>query len=268
MSALRRIRGPEGDVLDTIFAALIGFASGVASGAVGIGGAILSTPGIRWALDVPAVIAVGTTLPVIVPSAITGVIAYIRTGFVETRAALIAAAAGSCFAIGGALVTDLVAGELLLVATAVLILVLAYRMLPRSGDTDAIHPPRFEPTVPVLLVVGAVSGFISGLLGVGGGVILVPVLSGFLRFPIKTAIGTSLAVVAAQAIPGTVAHAQLGHIDWAVAGGLVIGVIPGARIGSRLAIATEDRKLRVVVALSLGVLAMIFGGTELRQLLK
>ena len=128
------VRSPEGARLDTVFAALIGFASGVASGAVGIGGAILSTPGIRWALDVPAVIAVGTTLPVIVPAAITGVIAYIRTGFVETRAAVVAAAAGSCFAVLGALVTDLVQGELLLIATAALILVLAYRMLPRAGD--------------------------------------------------------------------------------------------------------------------------------------
>jgi uncharacterized protein len=251
--------------LDTVFAALIGFASGVASGAVGIGGAILSTPGIRWTLDVPAVIAVGTTLPVIVPSAITGVIAYIRTGFVETRAAVVAAAAGSCFAVLGALVTDIVQGELLLVATAVLILVLAYRMLPR--DDDETRAPRFEPTVPVLIVVGAVSGFVSGLLGVGGGVILVPVLSGLLRFPIKSAIGTSLAVVAAQAIPGTVAHAQLGHIDWSIAGGLVIGVIPGARIGSRIAVATEDRKLRLFVAIALAVLALIFGATELRQLL-
>jgi hypothetical protein len=254
--------------VDTLYAALIGFASGVASGAVGIGGAILSTPGIRWALDVPAVIAVGTTLPVIVPSAITGVIAYVRTGFVETRAAVITALAGSTFAILGALVTDVVQGELLLVATAVLILVLAYRMLPRDDDEDGDVVARFEPTVPVLLVVGAVSGFVSGLLGVGGGVILVPVLSGLLRFPIKSAIGTSLAVVAAQAIPGTLTHWRLGHIDWAIAGGLVIGVVPGARIGSRLAIATEDRKLRVFVAVALGVLALIFGGTELRQLLK
>jgi uncharacterized membrane protein YfcA len=252
--------------LDTVYAALIGFASGVASGAVGIGGAILSTPGIRWALDVPAVIAIGTTLPVIVPTAITGVVAYIRTGFVETRAAVVAAAAGSCFAVLGALVTDVVQGEVLLIATAVLILVLAYRMLPRPGDDHETHVPRFEPTIPVLLVIGAVSGFVSGLLGVGGGVILVPVLSGLLRFPIKTAIGTSLAVVAAQAIPGTITHAQLGHIDWHIAGGLVIGVIPGARIGSKLAIATEDRRLRLVVAVSLAVLALIFGGTELRQL--
>jgi uncharacterized membrane protein YfcA len=119
-----------------------------------------------------------------------------------------------------------------------------------------------------LLVIGAISGFVAGLLGVGGGVILVPVLTGLLRFPIKQALGTSLAVVAAQAIPGSVTHWIIGNIDWTIAGGLVLGVIPGARIGSRLAVASEDRKLRAVVAIAMMVLAVVFGGTELKELLE
>lgn len=250
----------------TLVAAIIGFASGIASGAFGIGGALLSTPGIRWALDADPLIAVGTTLPVIIPTAITGVIAYIRTGFVEKRAAIITALAGGCFAVLGALTTKVVRGEILLVATAVFIFILSVRMLPRSREHE--RPQRFESTVPVLLAIGAVSGFVAGLLGVGGGVILVPVLTGLLRFPIKTAIGTSLAVVAAQAIPGTITHAVIGNIDWAIAGGLVLGVVPGARIGSRLAVATEDAKLRLVVAIAMATLAIVFGGTELRELLR
>jgi uncharacterized membrane protein YfcA len=250
--------------LRTLVAAFIGFASGVASGAFGIGGALLSTPGIRWALDAPALIAVGTTLPVIIPTAITGVIAYIRAGFVETRTALLTATAGGCFAILGALATELVAGEALLVATAVLLFILSVRMLPKRGGSD--EHPAVEPSPLVLLAIGATSGFVAGLLGVGGGVILVPVLTGLLRFPIKLALGTSLAVVAAQAIPGSVTHALIGNIDWAIAGGLVLGVIPGARIGSRLAVATDDRKLRTVVAVAMMLLAIVFGGTELREL--
>jgi hypothetical protein len=247
----------------TFVAALIGFGSGVASGAFGIGGALLSTPGIRWALDAPPLIAVGTTLPVIIPTAMTGLVAYLRTGFVEKRAAVTAAGAGGCFAVLGALTTKVVAGEALLVATAGLIFVLSVRMYPTKR---ALRPQRFEPTIPVLLVVGAASGFVAGLLGVGGGVILVPVLSGILRFPIKTALGTSLAVVAAQAVPGTVTHALIGNIDWSIAGGLVLGVIPGAMIGSRLAIGAEDTRLRFVVAVAMAVLALIFGSTELRHL--
>jgi uncharacterized protein len=250
----------------TVVAALIGFASGIASGAFGIGGALLSTPGIRWALDVEPLIAVGTTLPVIIPTAITGVIAYIRAGFVEIRSAATMAAAGGCFAILGAFATELIAGEALLVATAVLLFILSVRMLPKPerGEPMAV----IEPTTVALLGIGAVSGFVAGLLGVGGGVILVPVLTGLLRFPIKQALGTSLAVVAAQAIPGSVTHAVLGNIDWTIAGGLACGVIPGARIGSRLAVATEDRKLRTIVALAMMALAIVFGGTEVKEWLE
>lgn len=249
----------------TVVAVAIGFASGIASGAFGIGGALLSTPGIRWALDAPALIAVGTTLPVIIPSALTGLISYVRGGFVDTRFASTAALAGGGFAVLGALATKVVKGEVLLVTTAVFILILALRMLPRP---PAVHPPRVEPSLPASLVIGAASGFVAGLLGVGGGVILVPVLTVMLRFPVKTALGTSLAVVAAQAIPGTVVHSLIGNVDWAIAGGLVIGVIPGARIGSRWAVAAEDKRLRTIVGVAMAVLALAFGATEIRGLLR
>ncbi len=247
----------------TLVAALIGFASGIASGAFGIGGALLSTPGIRWAFDAPALIAVGTTLPVIIPTALTGLIAYVRGRMVDLRSASVAALSGGVFAVFGALTTKIVAGEALLITTAVLIFVLSVRMLPVRAE---VHPATFRPTVPVLLVVGATSGFAAGLLGVGGGVILVPVLTVLLKFPVKTALGTSLAVVAAQAIPGTITHALIGNIDWAIAGGLVIGVVPGARIGSRLAVAAEDRKLRTIVAIAMALLAVAFAVTEIRAL--
>jgi hypothetical protein len=94
------------------------------------------------------------------------------------------------------------------------------------------------------------------------------VLTVLLRFPVKTALGTSLAVVAAQAIPGTVTHALIGNIDWSIAGGLMLGVIPGARIGSRMAVSAEDRKLRIVVALTMSALAIAFAVTEIRALNK
>jgi uncharacterized membrane protein YfcA len=248
----------------TFIAALIGFASGVASGAFGIGGALLSTPGIRWFLDTPALIAVGTTLPVIIPTAITGSITYLRNKLVDIRTAGILCVSGAVFAVLGALATQAIAGEALLVATAALILLLSLRML---RPTAALHPAALRRSPIGLLVVGAVSGFVSGLLGVGGGVILVPVLIVILRFPVKTALGTSLAVVAAQSIPGTVTHALIGNIDWAIVGGLVLGVVPGARVGARAAVAAEDAKLRVVVAAAMGVLALAFGLSELRNLI-
>lgn len=248
----------------TLISALIGLASGLASGAFGIGGALLSTPGIRWILDTPALVAVGTTLPVIIPTALTGVLAYARQNLIDVRAAVILCITGSTFAVLGALVTQVVPGELLLVLTAAIIFFLSLRMLRRDSPEGA---GVVSPSAPVLLGVGAASGFISGLLGVGGGVILVPVLTVVLRLPVKTALGTSLAVVGAQSIPGSVTHAIIGNIDWRIVGGLVIGVVPGARIGSRAALAAEDAKLRVAVGLGMAGLALAFGATELRNLL-
>ncbi len=249
----------------TLLAALIGFGSGVASGAFGIGGALLSTPGIRVLLATPAMTAVGTTLPVIVPTAMVGLMAYIRGGHVRFKLAAVAAAAGGVSAVLGAYTTEYLEGELLLILTAGLIFVLALRMLPAK---PSLKPPRIPQTVPVYLAVGAVSGFLSGLLGLGGGLILVPAFTVLFRLPVKTALGTSLAVVAAQAIPGTVVHSTLGNIDWRIAGGLFIGVVPGARIGSKLAVAAEDTKLRLLVGLGMAVLALAFGLGEVRELLR
>lgn len=250
-------------IVRTLVAAAVGFASGVASGAFGIGGALLSTPAIRVFLDTPAIVAVGTTLPAIVPTALTGVRAYIRDGYVDRRLAFVAACGGGGFAILGAYTTRFLSGEIILVLTAAFIFVLSLRMLPTP---PVGHAPRFRPTIPVFLVVGAVSGFVSGFLGVGGGVILVPAFTVLLRLPVKTALGTSLAVVAAQAIPGTIVHWWLGNIDWVLVAGLVLGVVPGARIGSRLAVRSDDTRLRVVVSLTMAALAIAFGASEIRGL--
>jgi hypothetical protein len=248
----------------TFIAALIGFAAGFASGAFGIGGALLSTPGIRWTLHAAPLIAVGTTLPVIIPTALTGVWTYSRGGYVDRRFAIIASSSGGVFAVLGALATTVIPGEALLLSTAVLIFALAVRMLPGPSE---MKPPSVTPSVGAYLVVGAASGLLAGLLGIGGGVILVPILTVVLRVPVKTALGTSLAVVAAQAVPATIVHAWLGHIDWRIAAGLMLGVIPGARLGSMWAIAAADKRLRIVVAIGMAALAATFGIGELRTIL-
>jgi uncharacterized membrane protein YfcA len=69
------------------------------------------------------------------------------------------------------------------------------------------------------------------------------------------------------AVPGTVTHAVLGHVDWGFAIPLCIAVIPGARLGANLAIRTSDRALRLAVATGLSVIAAIYGTTELASLL-
>ena len=71
----------------------------------------------------------------------------------------------------------------------------------------------------------------------------------------------------AFAVPGTIAHALAGHVDWRVAAALIVGVIPGARVGAHLAIAAADRRLRHLVSGFLLLTALIYGGAELAILL-
>jgi uncharacterized membrane protein YfcA len=117
-----------------------------------------------------------------------------------------------------------------------------------------------------LAVIGAFAGGISGLLGVGGGVFMVPAFTKWLRLPIKVAIATSLACVGLLAIPGTLTHWYLGDIDWAFAIPLCIGVIPGARAGAALALRTPDAVMRRAVAVMLLLFAIVYAGGELASL--
>jgi uncharacterized membrane protein YfcA len=116
--------------------------------------------------------------------------------------------------------------------------------------------------------VGALAGTLSGLLGVGGGVVLVPGFSEFLRLPLKTAIATSLACVGILAVPSTVAHGLLGDIDWRMALLLAVAVVPGSRLGAALSIRATDRRLRLAVAGFLGAIAVAYGIGEITAALR
>src|ERR671935_272806 len=119
-------------------------------------------------------------------------------------------------------------------------------------------PGRVALGIAIGVVAGLMSGFVAGLLGVGGGIVFVPIVTTVLGMPLKRALGTSLVVIAAVAIPGTVVHAALGHIDWAICAALVTGVVPGAAFGARLALGTKERVLRSLVALFLLTVAVLF----------
>lgn len=263
---------------DWVLAAAIGFGSGVLSGAFGIGGGIVTTPAIRLILGAPALIAVGTPLPVIIPTAIAGALSYRREGLLDARAGAVLAAAGSVTSVVGAWLTGLTGGTVVLVGTAAFILFAAADMLlqvirpPRAvaghettqhagAETTRSSRPRLA-LLP-LVVIGALTGLYSGFFGLGGGFVLVPLLTRWLRVPLKRAIGTSLVAVALLAIPGTITHALLGHVEWSIALPLALGVVPGALIGARLTLGARESRVRVAFAALLVAVAAVLAGTEL-----
>jgi uncharacterized protein len=330
--------GPLRDLLTL----LLGLATGVLSALFGIGGAIVSNPGLR-ALGAAPLVAVGTTLPSILPGAISGTLRYQREGLIDWRLVVPAAAAGLLTVVGGSLLSHAVPGDghLLLLLIAVLLAFTAWRTAvggdkgvgnKGAGDNGAgekgpgekgpgdgpEHPAPRSARLPLrgashreagvtrvrgqsggsrvrgqsggtrvrgqsgdsgvddgpgrrrwlAAGIGVAAGLLSGLLGIGGGVIMVPAFTELLKVPLKSAIATSLVCVGIFGVPATITHALLGDIDWRLAALLTVAVIPGARIGASLTVRTAERRLRLAVGVFLALVALVYFVTETRALLE
>lgn len=249
---------------DVALGVAIGFAAGILSGLFGVGGGIITTPAIQEVMGGAPYVAVGTPLPVIIPSAIVGGATYAKAGEVSWRAIRFAAIPGVVGAVAGAWATTLIEPHWLLLVTAVLIGWQAIRV--GFGGTYAMRPRGTTPGW-AYAILGGLTGLVSGLLGVGGGVIFVPFVTTVLGMPLKRALGTSLVLIAIVAVPGTIVHAALGHIDWAIFLVLAIGVVPGARIGAGVALGTRERTLRLLVGVFLLAVSLVYGIAEVVRLL-
>jgi uncharacterized membrane protein YfcA len=279
--------GPLRDLLT----ALLGAATGVLSGLFGVGGGVISQPGMRL-LGLEPLVVIGTALPVIIPGAASGAVRYVREGLVRWPAVVATVPVGLAAAVVGSVASEHVPGEghLLQLTTAGLLGLSSYRMgkmpppVPAAeplAETDAPEAPLHHGAsaattetpspapapAPRFAAIGAVSGLLSGLLGIGGGVVMVPAFVQIARIEVKSAIATSLVCVGAFAVPGTLTHALQGQVDWRVALALVVGVIPGARVGAALTIKATDRRLRITVASFLGLTAVLYAAGELNALL-
>jgi len=251
--------------LQVVVGALVGFVAGVLSGLFGVGGGAVTTPAINVFLGGTAIQAVATPLPAIFPTSLVGALTYGRAGEVSFRAFGWAVGPGIAGAIIGAGLTDVVNAHLLLVITSVLIGWTAVEVI--RGRRPRTAWERGKTPGWKYGAIGLVAGFVSGLLGLGGGIVMVPAFTAILGMPLKRALGTSLVTIAALVIPGTIVHAALGHIDWAIVLVLTIGVVPGARIGSKLALGAKERTLRLGVGAFLFAVAVLYGVRELAALL-
>lgn len=245
--------------VELVIAVVSGFAAGVLSGAFGVGGGILMTPAISALLGAPDSIALFTPLPVIIPTSIAGASRYWKAGQVDVRAAAWVAIPGASGAVVGAMATEWIPARWLLVVTAVVLAWQGVRVI-RGSDTRS-HEGGQIPGWQ-FAAVGLLAGLVSGLLGIGGGLIMVPAFASVLGMPLKRALGTSLFVMPALALAAAIQHVILGNVDWAIAGALLVGVIPGAFLGARLALRAKERSLRLAVGSFLLVVAVLYGATQ------
>lgn len=236
----------------------VGSAVGFLSGLLGKGGSAVTTPVLRVFLGVPEFAALASPLPSALPTALSASWAYRGRDLVDREAVMITCGWGIPATIAGSIASHWVGGRPLMLLTALMVIALGASMLshgasmPEGTDDDAPAgpSPRGKLTAIALGV-----GLLSGLLANTGGILYAPLFMQWARIPPKRALATSLIVSAALAIPGTLTHWYLGHIDWRLVGLLSVGTIPFSYLGASLAVRLRSRTLVRVY----GAMLTLFG---------
>lgn len=218
--------------LSLVLAALIGLSLGL----LGSGGSIVTLPVLVYVARVPAHEAVGMSLLIVGTTSALGSLINLRRGNFDLRAAIFFGASGIAGAFIGSKFTHLVSAQVLLLCFGALMLVVGIRMLLVN---EAIRPGGLCRPLRCF-VTGVVVGLLTGFLGVGGGFVILPALVLFAGLEMKTAVGTSLAVIAVNSLAGLLGQFRYVQFDWALtlaflsaaAIGMIGGLIMARRISS------------------------------------
>lgn len=205
----------------------VGLVTGLLSGLFGVGGGFLIVP-LLSLLGWPLHVAIGTSLLYVTGLGLGGSVSHARAGNLDARLIVAMAAPAIAGAQLGALGTATMPAWLTHAVFALCTVVAAIQM----GAPEAPDRPRAERWAPAwAAALGIVVGVLSGFLGVGGGLFLVPGQVRWLGVPLKRAIGNSMAVIVLTGASGVVGHVVLGHVSWPVIPWLMVAGVAGMQAG-------------------------------------
>ena len=235
---------------------------GLSLGAVGGGGAVLTLPILVYVAGFDVQESVAISMVVVGGTSLVAAVAAYRRGYFHAKAAALFALTGMVTAYGGSSLTTAVSGRTLMLAFAVLMVGAGTAMLRQRPERHEGAQCRTWPC----LGIGATVGFLTGFLGVGGGFLIVPALVLFAGIETRIAIGTSLAVIAFNALAGLAGQIRHTSFDWPVAlaflGFALAGMVAGLRVAQRVsgtALRRAFALLILVLAVSIGVLTGLGG---------
>jgi len=222
---------------------LSGLFAGILAGLLGIGGGTVMVP-ILLVLGYAPIQAVATSSLAIIVTSLSGSFQNWRMGYLDFERVLWLGVPAVITVQFGVLVASNLPPRLLLIAFAILLVIniflVSLRKQLAARNADNAVSATMNPKLARVLT-GAIAGFMAGLLGVGGGVIMVPLQMALLGEPIKRSIQTSLGVVVMTAIASTLGHAIQGNVVWTA--GLILGLggLVSAQLSSRLLPNLPDR---------------------------
>ena len=260
-----------------VWAVPAGLAVGLALGALGGGGSILTVPALVYLLGQPVYTATTGSLIIVGASALTGAMSHRRAGTLRLASGITFGVLGTVGSFAGTRLAAGVSPPVLLSAFAGLMLVVAVLMVRRTRSRPATAPPaadddgatRIEaqapprgrldlPLVTRTLAAATVVGLLTGFFGVGGGFAVVPALVLALGFSMPTAVGTSLLVISINAATALLARSTAGafaQVDWLVIGVFAVVAAGGSLLGARVSRRVDERLLSAAFATLLVAIA-------------
>ena len=257
---------------------IIGYISsiliGISLGLIGSGGSILTVPVLVYLFSVDAVAATSYSLFIVGFTAAVGSIGYFKKGLVNiktaivfgipsiiavflTRLYVVPSIPKEVFSIGELLVTK---SMLMMLLFAILMVAASYSMIKKvkKDKEEDLGPQKFN--YPVILFEGALGGFVTGLVGAGGGFLIIPALVLLSKLPMKEAVGTSLAIVAAKSLIGFFGEGSETVIDWSLLAIVSAFATVGIFIGLYLSKKIDGAKLKPIFGwfvLTMGIYIII-----------
>jgi hypothetical protein len=259
---------------------LTGIAVGFGQGLLGVGGSFIMAPVVFWlftemgiAPDIAIKLAFGSVLLVVFPTAISGALAHTKKEAVWWKAGIVLGICGAFGAFVGATITSWFLGARILKPVFGFIIGLGALRMATGEPQGSEREPNEGPLIWGCW--GFPVGLISGLIGIGGGIIMVPVMTIVLRFRMHRAVGTSLAMMIFTSFGGALGYVinglavpdlppfSIGYVNLLVFASLVVTSIPVAQLGARTAHRLPEMQLRYIfVAVMLYIALRMIGVFE------
>lgn len=241
-----------------------GIAVGVFGSLLGLGGGILVIPMLTLIFDVPIHTAIGTSFLCVIATSSGAATHFVQQRLTDIRLGMTLELATTIGAILGGIIAGILARDTLSVIFSLLLFYTAWSMLlkkspeettakNKKGDSDE----NYQVThLPLGMLASFFAGNVSGLLGIGGGVIKVPAMYLLMNVPLKVATATSNFMLGVTASASCFIYYFRGDVNLSISGATVVGVFLGATLGSRLLMVIQASILKKIFVLVLFYLAL------------
>lgn len=231
---------------------IAGFFVGFFLGLTGGGGSILAVPLLVYGAEIPVAQAIVISLITVAFASLFGALKKAQDGLIDYRVSFLMAACGMMFAPFGAYVNSKLDPKAVLYIFAILMFLISYTMWRRSKmkgprkTFDEIYLNReHKKQILRVLASGCGSGFLTGLLGVGGGFLIVPSLNIFTRLEMKRAIGSSMVIMTIVSFSALISHASaFNQIPWWPVFNFAAGGLLGVSFGTQTSSKMSDKMLQ------------------------